>query len=153
MPNHGGLHEDEIERGARVVEELAATGRLHINDYEKWVHEIWVDSGEQLNPSLARDYEQLRGLFVAAVGCPGELGELLEPIKKAIRKRVTVDQIPEYLGPDGRKHVANEIGDVLYYLARIARTCGLTLQDAMEANVEKLVVRYAAHKPGELPRR
>lgn len=98
---------------------------------------------------LARRHELLRGLFIATAGLPGELGELLEPIKKAVRKHVTVDELPSYLGEAGRKELANEAGDVLYYLARVAKACGFTLQDAIEANVEKLVVRYAAHRPGE----
>lgn len=159
MPNHGGLQEQEFDRAERIgadgMAQAAITvgALISLRAYEQWVHEIWVDSADQMQPSLARDYEQLRGLFIACTGLPGELGELLEPVKKAIRKRVTVDQLPEHLGPEGRKALANEIGDVIYYLTRVAKTCGFTLQDAIDANVEKLVVRYDAHKPGELPRR
>lgn len=35
-----------------------------------------------------------------------------------------------------------EIGDLLWYMSRIADTCGFTLEEAMATNVAKLKARY-----------
>lgn len=115
-----------------------AEEKIGLASYERWVHEIWADSEGN------DEAEQLRALFIACVGAAGELGEVLEPIKKHIRKRRSVADLKIEFDS---LEVQNEIGDVLYYLARIAYHCGFTLQDAINANVDKLAERYNAPRP------
>lgn len=40
------------------------------------------------------------------------------------------------------KDIRNEMGDILWYLANLATLEGLTLEEIMEANIQKLRVRY-----------
>lgn len=68
----------------------------------------------------------------AALGIGGEAGEVLECVKK------------EYFhgkdpNPDKLK---DELGDVLYYIARLADEYGLPLSEIMEHNYRKLNARY-----------
>ena len=40
------------------------------------------------------------------------------------------------------QNIKEEVGDILWYLARLARACDFTLSEAMEANIAKLEVRH-----------
>jgi NTP pyrophosphatase (non-canonical NTP hydrolase) len=72
-----------------------------------------------------------------ALGLPGEVGEVLEHIKKDRR-------------PEGRRkpvqtdEFVKELGDVLWYLTRCAALYGVSMQDVAEINIEKLNKRHAA---------
>lgn len=68
-----------------------------------------------------------------ALGIGGEAGEVLEIIKKGFRPGAEVDV----------EHLAEEIGDVMWYLATLADHYDLSLQDIALANIEKLRKRYS----------
>lgn len=73
-------------------------------------------------------------LINALIGGANDLGELAEPVKKWI----------EY-GKDDALDAVNmkeEVGDELWRLAQICDAMGFTMQEAMEANIRKLQVRY-----------
>jgi NTP pyrophosphatase (non-canonical NTP hydrolase) len=67
-----------------------------------------------------------------AIGLAGEAGEVAEHIKKGVFHRHGID-------PDKLK---KEIGDVLWYTAALCTTLGLDLSEIMQANIDKLAVRY-----------
>ena len=67
-----------------------------------------------------------------AMGLAGETGELVDAIKKRLFHGHDLD----------RTKVREEIGDVLWYLARLAADFDLDLGACAEANVEKLRRRY-----------
>ncbi len=69
--------------------------------------------------------------IAAALGVGGESGEVIEIIKKECFHNKPAD--PEKL--------RLEVGDVLFYLARIARSYGFTLEGAAIANNKKLLKR------------
>jgi NTP pyrophosphatase (non-canonical NTP hydrolase) len=71
-------------------------------------------------------------LSVAAMGLCGESGELVDHIKKHVGHGHELD----------REAVAKELGDVLWYIAEIATTLGMDLQQIAERNEEKLRSRY-----------
>lgn len=73
-----------------------------------------------------------RRQIIAALGLAGEAGEFANMIKKltAHGHPITVDELAE------------ELGDVLWYLAEAASASGLTLNDIAAMNVEKLRRRY-----------
>mgnify|MGYP001081620358 CR=1 FL=1 len=79
---------------------------------------------------------------VPLLGLAGEVGSLLTEYKKFLR--------------DGTKYrpfqdqVAEEIGDVLWYLATIARKAGLDLEDIANENLAKLHERWPASSQPEL---
>ena len=71
----------------------------------------------------------------AALGLAGEVGEVLEHVKKDRR-------------PDGRRQPLNkeaftaELGDVLFYLTRLAHKNGITLKEVAKYNQDKLTKRH-----------
>jgi len=74
------------------------------------------------------------GLIVPLLGLAGEAGTLLSEYKKFLR--------------DGEAHhlykerVAEELGDLLWYLSNVASKYGLELADIAEANLEKVHGRW-----------
>lgn len=66
------------------------------------------------------------------LGLCGETGEIADIYKKYL-----------YQGhePD-REHMAEELGDVCWYVAELAAGLGVTLEEVMEQNIEKLRKRY-----------
>lgn len=71
----------------------------------------------------------------AALGLPGEVGEVLELIKKDRR-------VGEYRQPLDREKFMAECGDVLFYLCRVAYKNGVSLKEVADFNVEKLNKRH-----------
>jgi NTP pyrophosphatase (non-canonical NTP hydrolase) len=96
--------------------------------YEQFVRSI-VKPGHdillQLTPLQA-------SILHMAVGVSGEAGELLDAIKKhaVYQKQLDFDNVRE------------EAGDILFYLTGLLNELGLTLNECIEANVEKLSKRY-----------
>ncbi|MCR4314458.1 MAG: nucleoside triphosphate pyrophosphohydrolase family protein [Candidatus Uhrbacteria bacterium] len=74
-------------------------------------------------------------LYYPALGLGGEVGEVLNKIKKVMRDHGgTVSN--EY-----REMLRGELGDVLWYVAALARELNLDLNDIAQANLEKLFSR------------
>lgn len=67
-----------------------------------------------------------------AIGLGGESGEALEVIKKGIFHRHGLD----------RDKLKYELGDQLWYIAALATENNLTMEEIMEANIQKLKARY-----------
>lgn len=73
-----------------------------------------------------------RDVLLLTLGVCGEAGEVAELIKKGHRPGRTVDV----------DHLKEELGDVAWYLAVLADTYHLTLEDVLQYNIEKLRKRY-----------
>ena len=71
-------------------------------------------------------------LIYPALGLAGETGEVVEKVKKLVRDS---NMIADEKFAEGIK---KELGDVLWYVAILARDCGLKLDDIAQANYEKL---------------
>jgi NTP pyrophosphatase (non-canonical NTP hydrolase) len=80
------------------------------------------------------DPGQDRGLVIALLGLVGEAGSLLTEYKKRLR--------------DGESHrgfrsqVAEELGDLLWYMTTIASRCDLSLEEIARANLKKTRGRW-----------
>ena len=74
------------------------------------------------------------------IGLTGEAGEVAEKVKKLCRDHNGV------LNDERRTELCKELGDVLWYLAEIARQAGLTLGQVAQANIEKLADRMNRKK-------
>lgn len=98
-----------------------------IDDYDAFV----VD---HLNPNLADDNSTM--LMVGALGLAGEVGELIERIKKALFHELGENFV------SGHPKTLEELGDVLYYLVLISNAAGFRLARVMAGNVVKLNARY-----------
>lgn len=77
------------------------------------------------------DKEPLR-LLNAVMGMVGESAETLEHMKKVVFQGHELDP--------GK--LIEEAGDTLWYIAKLARECGVTLEDIAEGNINKLKARY-----------
>lgn len=67
-----------------------------------------------------------------ALGLAGESGEVVDDIKKKYFHGRTIDP----------NHTIEELGDVMWYVANIATQLGVTLDEVIERNADKLRVRY-----------
>ncbi len=76
------------------------------------------------------DFEKT--MMYTALGLNGEAGEVAEHIKKAFFHGHELD----------RENLEKELGDVLWYLAVMADTLGIPLEDIARHNIEKLARRY-----------
>lgn len=75
-----------------------------------------------------------------ALGLAGETGEVVEKIKKAVR-----DDYGRFTD-SGIEAIKLELGDVLWYLTRLASELGLSLDVVAQANLDKLEARKARGK-------
>lgn len=79
-----------------------------------------------------------KNIAYPALGLGGEAGEVQNKVKKVLRDDGGV------LTPDKRDAIADEIGDVLWYAAVLAREIGASLEDIALRNIEKLKRRAAS---------
>lgn len=75
------------------------------------------------------------GLSYVSLGLAGEAGEVANKIKKVIRDEEGV------LTDEKAEVIAAELGDVVWYLARLADELGVSLSSVLAGNVNKLFSR------------
>lgn len=92
-------------------------------------------SARTINYSLNHQLQ----LANAALGISDEAGEVAGIIKKVLYQDHPLDAVK----------LADEMGDVLWYLALLATTLGFSLGDVAAANVAKLEKRYPKGFRGE----
>ena len=68
----------------------------------------------------------------AAIGIAGEAGEILDTIKKHW----------VYGAPLDHENILEECGDILFYVQALLEHTGLTMEQAIDHNIEKLNKRY-----------
>lgn len=82
-------------------------------------------------------YEPLMERTIWAMGVAGEAGEVVEKWKKIVAYKggkVSDEDLAE---------LAKELGDVVWYIAVMAHSLGLSFEDIMQRNVKKLKSRKA----------
>lgn len=83
--------------------------------------------------TLSGNYDDPRnGLTLGGLGLAGESGEVIELLKKHLFHAQELD----------RDRLRKELGDVLWYLAAIATSADLDLDEVAEANIAKLRARF-----------
>ena len=91
------------------------------NEYQKL-------AARTMNPALrGRDV-----LINGVMGLCGEAGEAIDIVKKHLAQGHELD----------REGLIKELGDVAWYLAEAATALGMSLEDILRANLEKLERRY-----------
>lgn len=68
----------------------------------------------------------------AALGLAGEAGEVADMVKKWKFQGHLLDP----------KDIANELGDICWYIALMSESIGLSFNEILEMNIEKLRKRY-----------
>ena len=88
--------------------------------------------GAALRTASGMNYDHHGMIINGALGLCGESGEVADIIKKATFQGHELD----------KEHIAEELGDVAWYLAEAATALDLDLEDILRANLEKLERRY-----------
>ena len=94
---------------------------MNINDYQ-------VMAMTTLNPALSRK----EVLINSVMGLCGESGEAIDIVKKWLAQGHALD----------KEHLAKELGDIAWYLAEAATALDLSLEEILQANLDKLKKRY-----------
>ena len=97
---------------------------------------------EKMTLALAKDGNVIKqeitpeqaNLLHMSVGISGEAGELLDAIKKHV----------VYQKPLDVENVKEELGDLLFYMSNIMQSVGLTFEEILQHNIDKLSVRYSS---------
>jgi len=92
--------------------------------------------------ALAKDGSQIKqeltpeqtNLIHMVIGISGEAGELLDAVKKHTIYQKPLDVV----------NVKEEIGDIFFYLFNLIDSLGLTFEEIIQGNMDKLSVRYSS---------
>lgn len=79
--------------------------------------------------------DSLMDKTIWAMGVAGEAGEVIEKWKKIVAYK------EGKVSPEDRDDLAKELGDVVWYIAVLANSLGLSLDEVMQRNVKKLADR------------
>lgn len=104
-------------------------GTLTLDEYQ--VRARATDKGTTL---MTEDGRAIHGLY-NALGMCGEAGECAEKIKKFARDNTESVATQEA--------IKKELGDVLWYVAGVARNWGLSLEEVAYGNLDKIASRKA----------
>ena len=74
-------------------------------------------------------------ILTAAIGINAEGGEFAEIVKKAFFQGKPMDEDAQY-------HMKRELGDIMWYIAQACIALGITMDDVIETNIEKVESRY-----------
>ena len=71
-------------------------------------------------------------LINGVMGLCGESGEAIDIVKKHLAQGHDLD----------KAHLAEELGDIAWYLAEVTTVLGYDLEDILQANIDKLRKRF-----------
>ena len=94
---------------------------MQINEYQELAMKT-------LNPNLSRKDV----LINSVMGLCGESGEAIDIVKKWLAQGHELD----------KAHLAKELGDIAWYLAEAATALDMSLEEILQANIDKLKKRY-----------
>jgi len=77
-------------------------------------------------------YPESKAIEYLILGLASEAGEVAGKYKKIVRDKYGV------MDPEARADLADEIGDVLWYLAMLSMELGFSLDEIASANIAKL---------------
>lgn len=108
-----------------------------------WPEDAPIAKPDAANPLTLSDYQRMARrtagtklksdkMEEALFGLAGEVGELCDHYKKYMHQGHDIDY----------DHMAEEAGDVLWYLAEIVDALDVTLEDIARRNIDKLRNRY-----------
>ena len=99
------------------------------------LHEVHFEVVSQIKRDLSdKTISDLKSIMIA--GLAEEAGEVAGLFKRELRN------FPKDQARCTREHYVEELGDVLWYIAGVAYSQGITLEEIWDYNVEKLEERY-----------
>lgn len=99
-------------------------------DYRK---EVMKNAGHTVNDPIEQK------LALCGLGIAGEAGEVADRIKKMLFHGIGFGVKLDF---DTTKKLMNEMGDVYWYLELLCNTLGITREEVMQANIDKLNKRH-----------
>ena len=95
--------------------------------------------------TLNKELDKKDILINSVMGLCGESGEAIDIVKKWLAQGHELD----------KDHLAKELGDIAWYLAEAATALDLSLEDILQANLDKLKKRYPQgfHKNNSIHRK
>lgn len=96
---------------------------MNFNDYQDQANDMAI-------------YPPEYRLLYPALGLTGEAGEVADKVKKLLRDGGS-------LTPEVRAEIAKEVGDVLWYVAAMARDLGVPMEHMARGNLAKLQDRQS----------
>ncbi len=96
-------------------------------EYQVITHETAIYPGQ----------DTITGLIYASLGAVNEAGEVAGKVKKVMRDDGMI------VTAEKREAILSEVGDTLWYLARVCDELGSSLEEAASNNVSKLLDRQA----------
>ena len=114
--------------------------RVDYDEYLKFVAGVTSKESSDHDAFIARFAElkeqvDLNRLLTAAIGVGAEGGEFAEIVKKITFQGKPYDDA-------SREHMIVELGDVLWYIAQACMSLGVSFDDLVIRNVQKLEARY-----------
>jgi NTP pyrophosphatase (non-canonical NTP hydrolase) len=117
------------------------TKQVDFEKYQKFVDAVTSDASTDfvaLSDRLVALDEKganIERLLTAGVGINAEGGEFLEIIKKMVFQGKPWDD-------HNREHLVIELGDLMWYVAQACMALGVSFDDVIARNVQKLEKRY-----------
>lgn len=116
---------------------------ITFNQYQELSSATAIYPGHEIDPAVWQGTEKhmraMLGLSYLGLKVNGEAGEIAEFIGKFLRD--DQDKSFDEAWAELTKNVKKEIGDVLWYLAQIAKKFGLTFEECANGNLSKLADR------------
>ena len=116
------------EDGMRIAALIEENKALHQDAKHLTAAEYQVAAMRTSNDKLTIRDHVLNG----ALGLFGEGGEVADIVKKAYMQGHPLD----------KAHIAEELGDVCWYVAELATALGYSMEEIMRGNIDKLRRRY-----------
>lgn len=146
LPNHHNypvlVTRDDVRRMAGDPSKSDEENEVLIDEYLKSKNASRVYDGSlneyQLDTRLTAIYPKSQALPYLTLGLTSEAGEVAGKYKKVIRDH---SGDINSMSIEWRKDLLSELGDVLWYVARLADEMGVSLSEIAEKNIEKLTDR------------
>ena len=115
--------------------------QVDFDKYSKFVDAVTSDESKDFLALSDRLVEldkkgaNIERLITAGVGLNAEAGEFLEIVKKMVFQGKPWNE-------DNREHLIIELGDIIWYATNACMALGISFEDVVARNVQKLEKRY-----------
>jgi len=82
-------------------------------------------------------YPKDKAVVYPSFGLAGEVGEIMEKLKKIMRGGGELNNIDS----DNKEELKKELGDVIWYISALSNDLGFSLEDVANKNIDKLKSR------------
>ena len=128
----GGVDTDEFDISIVPLAQHNAEQNLEdlLTDFNKMTLSLAKD-GEDILKNLTPEQANM---WHMVTGIGGEAGEIVDCIKKHVI----------YQKPLDIENIKEELGDLLFYMSNLMQSVGLSFEEVLQHNIDKLSVRYAS---------